>query len=178
MSTNRIERVVDRITGIPALVGGAPISPTRPKRQDPIQWNLPGFCSGMRITTSFGDLPIEALRKRDPLRTQNGTLATVEWVDRIQLDEDFLVANPDALPIRIPAGCFGAGRPERDLLVSPQQVVNASPSPYAQDFRRAGDLTDRPGIERQPMPMVSYYLFHCATPQPVLAEGLCVRVSP
>ena len=52
----------------------------------------------MRVTTSFGDLPVQALRRRDPLRLQAGTLATVEWVDCINLDEEFLAGNPDAPP--------------------------------------------------------------------------------
>jgi len=178
MSTQRIEHVVGRIAGARAPLGDMILPQPRPQRQAPIQWSLPGFCEGMRITTSFGDLPIQALRKRDPLRTQEGTLATVDWVYRVHLDEEFLDANPDAQPVRIPAGTFGPDRPERDLVVSPQQYVNVSPSQYSCDFRRARDLTDRPGIVRQPMTLVSYHLFHCATPQILMAEGLCVRVSP
>lgn len=150
----------------------------RPPRQEPIHWTLPGFCGDARVTTSFGDLPIQALRRRDPLRTVQGTLATVDWVDCIQLDEDFLHANPDALPVRIGAGAFGGGRPERDLIVSPHQLVNVCPGQFRQDFRRARDLTDRPGIMRQPEMLIRYHVFHCATPAAVIVEGLCVSVSP
>ncbi|WP_347313359.1 Hint domain-containing protein [Defluviimonas sp. SAOS-178_SWC] len=150
----------------------------RPPRQEPIRWTLPGFCGSARVTTSFGDLPIQALRRRDPLRTVQGTLATVDWIDCIQLEEDFLHANPDALPVRISAGALGNGRPERDVIVSPHQVVNVAPGQFQQDFRRARDLTDKPGIMRQPEMLISYYVFHCAAPAAVMVEGLCVSVSP
>lgn len=182
MSANYTDRTISRLSAIP--VPPAPRSVpqpdlrVRPKRAEPIHWVLPGLCENVRVTTSFGDLPVQALRKRDPLRTQAGTLASVEWVDRIRLDEEFLDQNPDARPVRIPAGAFGSGRPERVLVVSPQQYVNVSPSAYAQEFRRARDLTDRPGIVRAPLSMVSYYLFHCGAPALVMAEGVCLRVSP
>jgi hypothetical protein len=80
--------------------------------------------------------------------------------------------------VRIAAGTFGNGRPGCDLLVSPHQYVNASPTQFAQDFRRARDLTGRPGVVRQPVPVASYYLFHCGAPAAVMVEGLCLRVTP
>ncbi|MFN6951772.1 MAG: Hint domain-containing protein, partial [Albidovulum sp.] len=148
---NTFDCIVGRLSGNPAPAAGAPSRSSRRPRAEPIRWALPGLCSGVRVTTSFGDLPVEALRKRDPLRTQSGSLALVAWVDRILLDEDFLAANPDALPVRISAGAFGAGLPERDLILSPHQPVNVSPSVYGQEFRRARDLLDRPGVFRQPI---------------------------
>lgn len=178
MRANTFDTIVGRSPGMPAPAAGALPRRDRPLRSEPIQWTLPGLCSGVRVTTSFGDLPVEALRKRDPLRTQTGSLALVEWVDRIRLDEEFLAENPDALPVRIPAGSLGTGRPERDLIVSPHQPVNVSPSAYAQEFRRARDLLGRPGVVRQPVTMVSYHLFHCGAPTIVMAERVSLRVSP
>lgn len=178
MNTNQFDAIVDRLARLPVPAPAAEPRPARPKRSEPVVWTLPGVFEGMRVTTSFGDLPVQALRRRDPLRTQAGAIATVEWVDRIRLDEEFLAANSDALPVRIPAGAFGGGRPERDLLVSPHQYVNASPVPFSQDFRRARDLTGRPGITRQPVAMANYHLFHCGAPAAVTVEGLCLRVSP
>ena len=167
----------DRLSILPTGANPRP-SPARPARQEPIRWTLPGFCEGTRITTSFGDLPIQALRRRDPLRTREGTLAQVEWVDCIQLDEEFVRANPDALPVRIPAGAFGPNRPERDLLISPQQMVDVSTLQFRSDFRMARDLLDHPGVMRAPSMLLKYYVFHCGQAQTVRAEGICVRVSP
>lgn len=178
--TQQIQPVIGPHEPRPAATP-APSHPSpraRPPRQDPIRWTLPGFCEGTRITTSFGDLPIQALRRRDPLRTQEGRIATVEWVDCIQLDEDFVTANPDALPVRIPAGTFGPNRPDRDLHVSPQQYVDASATQFRSDFRLARDLLDHPGILRHATMVLKYYVFHCAAPVTVRADGLCVQVSP
>lgn len=178
MSPSQFDPVGGRSGSSPAPAADALSGRPRPARAEPVLWTLPGVCTGMRVATSFGALPVEALRRRDPLRTEAGSLAAVEWVDRLHLDEDFLAANPDAQPVRIPAGAFGSGRPERDLLLSPHQPVNAGASPWARDFRRARDLTGRPGIVRQPVPMLSYHVFHCGAPAEVVVEGLGLRVSP
>ncbi|MCW3779997.1 Hint domain-containing protein [Defluviimonas salinarum] len=146
--------------------------------REPILWTLPGFCRNARVATDFGDLPIEALRRRDPLRTVQGSLAHVAWVDRIHLDEEFLRANPDALPVLIPAGALGPGRPRSDLRVSPHQKINAGTGEFRPDFRMARDLTDRPGIMRSPETLVTYHVFHCGAPVSVLIEGIGVSTSP
>ena len=87
-------------------------------------------------------------------------------------------ANPDALPVRIPAGTFGPNRPERDLVVSPQQMVDVSTVQFRSDFRMARDLLDHPGVMRAPSMILKYYVFHCGQTATVRAEGLCVRVNP
>lgn len=178
MNDEYIDPIIGRLSAMPVPPAAPAARRNRPKRSEPIQWHLPGLCDNVRVTTSFGDLPVQALHRRDPLRTQAGSLALVEWVDRIRLDEEFLGENPDALPVRIPAGTFRPGRPERDLIVSPQQLVNVGASPYAQEFRRARDLLGRPGVVRQPVTMVTYHLFHCGAPAIVTAEGVCLSVSP
>src|SRR5690606_28131610 len=101
-------------------------------------------------------------------------MAAVEWVDRIHLDEDFLFYNPDAQPVMIRAGALGNGTPKADVLVSPQQKINVSSSPYATEYRLAHDLTSRPGILRKPETLVTYYLFHCGMPKTVSVEGISV----
>lgn len=170
-----------------ASVAGACIDPASAAvRKDPgrreyrpsVQWTLPGFHESARVATSFGDLPIQALRKRDPIRTSHGTLTIVEHVDKIQLDESFLDANPDALPIRIQAGSFGQSRPKQDLIISPHQKVNISAGQYGLDFRLARDLIDRPGVTRHPVSTLCYYTVHCAEPAAVEVEGVCVSIGP
>jgi hypothetical protein len=143
-----------------------------------VEWTLPGFCGNCRVTTSFGDLPLQALRKRDPLRTTDGRLSQVALVNRISLDEGFLSGNPDARPIRITAGAFGPGKPAADLIVSPQQIVDCSQSSYSRDYRRARDLLDRPGIFRHTAETVTYYLFHCGAEAVVTVEGVAAPIAP
>lgn len=144
----------------------------------PIVWTLPGFCGSMRVTTSFGDLPLHALRVRDPLRTSEGEFAKVAWVDQVRLDEDFLSANPDALPVLVPAGSLGRNLPRVDLIASPHQsLLVASPDGHSMS-RLARDLLGRPGVVRKPAMSVTYTVFHCGAPAIAYIEGLPVRVAP
>ena len=94
-------------------------------------WTLPGFCWNARVTTSFGDLPVQALRRRDPVRLVNGGFAQVEWVDEISLDEGFLAGFPDAQPITLAAGAFGPDRPRSALTLSPHPRVAVGESVLA-----------------------------------------------
>ncbi|MGB3315172.1 MAG: Hint domain-containing protein [Albidovulum sp.] len=143
----------------------------------PLVWTVPGFVGTARVSTAFGDLPIKVIRQHDPLRTVQGPVAKVAKVSAIHLDEDFLSANRDAMPVRIPAGMFGPGRPAVDILVSPQQRINVSPGQFRQDFRLARDLEGRPGVMRVPQMTVSYYSIECTTPAAVLVEGLCISTG-
>lgn len=156
----------------------APVGRGRRPTPQAIAWTLPGFGEMARVTTSFGDLPLQALRKRDPLRTVEGSIRLVHWCDRLRLDNGFLTANPDAQPILILANALGPGLPRADLVVSPHQRIGVFPSGYQQQFRLARDLTGRPGILRSPQETMSYHLFHCEQPAVVLVEGVAVVVAP
>lgn len=149
----------------------------RERAATPVVWTIPGFVGTARVSTAFGDLPLKVVRQNDPLRTVQGPIVTVAKVNVIHLDEDFLTANRDALPVLIPAGLFGPGRPMVDILASPQQRINVSPGQFRQDFRLARDLEGRPGVMRVPKMAVSYYSFECTTPAAVLVEGLCVSTG-
>lgn len=175
ISTSRADGIAHSASAAaPLLLGRRPGLSPRPDRL----WTLPGFCGKARVTTAFGDLPVEALRRNDPLRLAQGNLATVQWVDHIHLEEDFLHFHPDAQPVLIEAGAFGPGRPARDIAVSPHQKINVGAGPYSQDFRRARDLTGRPGVMRRPATMASYHLFHCGAPTIVSVEGIQVPTTP
>ena len=142
-----------------------------------IDWNIPGFLGRVRVGTAFGDLPIEALRLRDEIRTSSGRLARVQWIDKLHLDDDFLSKHPSAQPIRIPANAFGTGRPMKDLTVSPRQEV--SPDVHvASGFKSAVDLCSRTRAHRVLTTGVTYYRFHCGEPVAVCVEGMWVRARP
>ncbi len=159
-------------------VAAAPVGRGRRRPLRAIAWTLPGFGGNARVTTSFGDLPIHALRRRDPLRTASGTLKTVHWCDRLRLDQGFLTVNPDAQPIVILANALGHGLPRADIVVSPHQKISVTPPGFHLDFRLARDLMGRPGILRRPEETISYHLFHCEEPTVVLVEGVAVSVAP
>ena len=156
-----------------------PYSRRRPAGSLPVrdtQWTLSGFCGNAKVTTNFGDLPIEALRLCDPLRTVSGSIATVGWINKVHLDEEFLNSHPDARPVTISAGALGHNLPIANLTVSPHQKVNVSPVQFRQDFRLARDLVDMPGITRKLDTMLTYYQFHCTVPVTVCVGGVWVSV--
>lgn len=158
----------------PIALGRRPGISPRPEER----WRLPGFGWNVRVTTSFGDMPVQGLRLRDPLRSPRGDLHPVAWIDQVHLDEEFLHFYPDAQPVVIRAGSLGSGRPKADVIVSANQKINVSPTPYGQDLRLARDLTSRPGIMRANSTGLTYYLFHCGQPATVLVEGLAIPVHP
>ena len=158
----------------PIALGRRPGISPRPDER----WRLPGFGWNARVTTSFGEMPVQGVRLRDPLRSPKGDLHAVTWIDQVHLDEDFLHFYPDAQPIMIRAGSLGPGRPKSDLTVSPNQKINVSPTPFGQDLRAARDLTGRPGVMRAASTGMTYYLFHCGQPATVIVEGLAIPVHP
>ncbi|MCV2864742.1 Hint domain-containing protein [Defluviimonas sp. WL0075] len=142
------------------------------------EWTLPGLCWNAHVTTSFGEMPIQGLRRNDPVRTVTGAFVKVVATDRMKLDEEFLEHCPDAAPVRIPANCFGPGRPRNDLLVSPHQMIATSANPSAPELRRARDLLQRPGVMRQPSFGHDYYLFHCGISTSISVEGVLIPTAP
>ena len=113
------------------LAHSADVASPKPRhlRPEPVKWTLPGFGGKVRIGTIFGDMPIEALRVRDELRTSSGVIVRVQWIDRFHLDEEFTHNTPSAWPVRIAANAFGARQPAREMIVSPRQEL--SPEPHA-----------------------------------------------
>lgn len=142
-----------------------------------VDWNLPGFGGKVRIGTVFGDLPIEALRVRDEVRTNSGRIARVQWIDKIHLDDDFIFHHPSAVPTMIAANAFGMGRPMREMVLSPRQEV--CPEPHvAVHFLKGVDLRSRFNAVKGMSRGLTYYRFHCGEPVIVKAEGVWVRVDP
>lgn len=142
-----------------------------------VDWYLPGFAGKCRVSTVFGDLPIEALRPRDDLRTYAGSSAHVQKVDKIHLDAEFLRAHQSALPIRIPVHAFGQGRPAQEMIVSPGQEI-CTDSHVASRFLKAKELQGRFSPDLTYSAGLTYYRFHCGEPTIVRVDGLWVRVSP
>ena len=142
------------------------------------KWSLPGFFGKSKIQTSFGNLPIEALRRRDQLKTIAGTYAEVEWVDQIKLDMAFLEQHPEAQPIYIPKNSFGATLPNQNMLLSPAQTLKISGPIGDDELQFAMALIGRPHISRMPHTSFTYYLFHCGAPAVVNVDGLWVGTSP
>ena len=142
-----------------------------------VDWYLPGFSGKARISTTFGDLPMEALRLRDTVRTYSGATARVQLVDKIHLDAELIRQHQSALPIRIPAHSFGPGKPLRDLVVSPGQEI-CPDAHVAAVFLKARDLRGRFYLDLTQSAGLTYYRFHCGEPAILRVEGIWIRVQP
>ena len=142
------------------------------------KWTIMGFGAKSKVLTIFGHLPIEALRRNDPLKTECGKFSKVMWVDAIKLDPGFLSANPQAQPILIPAGAIGHSKPAADMLVSPAQMVQSSGLNGRKSFVSAASLAGPGGISKKPHSCFTYYLFGCGEECSVFVDGLWCRIFP
>jgi hypothetical protein len=161
------------------MVAAATKDPQRSLPEDDrteITWNLPGFTGDVRVGTVFGDLPIKALRLRDEIRTALGTIARVQWIDKVHLDEEFLHKHPSAHPVRILANTFAAGKPMQEMLISPRQEICLD-AHVATKFVQAVDLCRQSRAFRVRTAGLTYYRFHCGDPVSVRVEGVWVRVG-
>ncbi|WP_022708566.1 Hint domain-containing protein [Paracoccus zeaxanthinifaciens] len=84
---------------------------------------LPCFVSGTLIEAAEGCRPVEELRTGDMVLTKDHGLMPIRWVGSRKLTKGDLVLLPHLRPIRISAGALGHGKPERDLLISPQHRI-------------------------------------------------------
>jgi hypothetical protein len=142
------------------------------------EWSLPGFFGKSKVQTSFGNLPIEALRCRDQLKTITGGYVRVEWVDQLKLDMRFLKLHPEAQPVYIPKNTIGPAMPNQNMLVSPAQSLRTSGRIGDDALHLALALTGRPHISRMPHTGFTYYMFHCGAPAVVNVDGVWVGTSP
>lgn len=143
----------------------------------PLNWYLPGTTGKSTVSTAFGDLPIEALRRRDVVRTHFGETAEVKVVDRIHLDQDFIRRTPGSLPIKIPANSIGPGRPKNDLFVSPGQEISLD-AHAASSFDQAKKFSGRFRMDLTYSTGLTYYRFHCGSPVVVKVDGVWLRFDP
>lgn len=89
------------------------------RRQGPVVC----FVKGTRLAALKGEIAVEDVRAGDYLVTRDNGLKEVLWVGQRSLSGAQLFAKPHLRPIRLPQGLFGKGKPEPDLLVSPDHRV-------------------------------------------------------
>lgn len=81
------------------------------------------FTPGTLIATPQGPRPIEALRPGERIDTADSGPQRILWAGQRRMSGARLYAMPHLRPVRIRALSLGAGRPQGDLLVSPQHRV-------------------------------------------------------
>src|SRR6056297_323437 len=83
----------------------------------------PCFTPGTRILTDRGYVAVEDLKVGDGVRTRDAGVQRLAWVGEVALSAADLRARPEFQPVRLCANALGAGRPARDMLVSPQHRI-------------------------------------------------------
>ena len=129
------------------------------------------FAAGTRIATRRGEVPVEELRAHDCVEVVSGeTFEPVVWIGRRHLDCRRHVTPQNAWPVRVRAGAFGAGRPYRDLWLSPDHAV------YANDVLiPVKCLVNGRTIEQVTVDEIDYYHVELPRHGVLLANGLPVE---
>lgn len=81
------------------------------------------FTPGTRISTPEGRMRIEDLREGDLVQTKDNGAQPIQWIGQRRMTGARLLAMPHLRPVRIRADFFANGRPDADLLVSPEHRV-------------------------------------------------------
>ncbi|ARE82746.1 Hint domain protein [Roseovarius mucosus] len=78
------------------------------------------FTPGTRIETPEGPRLVEELREGDYVQTRDNGAEEIQWIGSRRMSGARLFAMPKLRPIRLRAGALGIGRPDAELLVSPE----------------------------------------------------------
>jgi collagen type I/II/III/V/XI/XXIV/XXVII alpha len=131
----------------------------------------PCFAKGTRIATDRGEVPVESLRVGDRVRTVlDDDMQEIVWIGHRRADCTRHPKPKAIWPVRISAGAFGAGRPSRDLFLSPDHSVYAN-----EVLIPVKRLINGTTIVQVPVDEVAY--FHVLLPrhEVLLADGLTVE---
>jgi hypothetical protein len=81
------------------------------------------FAAGTRILTPCGRVAVEALSPGDHVLTLAGEGLAIQWIGRRKVDCRRHPYPRAISPVRIKAGAFGPGCPERNLFLSPDHAI-------------------------------------------------------
>jgi hypothetical protein len=132
---------------------------------------------GARIATPRGERLIETLKPGDRVITRLNGIRPLRWIGQRDLGGRELVLGHHLRPILIRAGSFGRGRPESDILASPNMRFRVPghmpimPTSDTEVVAAAKHLVGCPGIhEVQPL-RVTYILPIFDTYEEILVNG-------
>lgn len=84
------------------------------------------FVAGTLIDTPDGRRPVETLEAGVPVLTRDHGARPLRWIGTTRIGAARLAASPALAPVRIRAGAFGPGLPDRDTYLSQQHRLLVS----------------------------------------------------
>jgi hypothetical protein len=125
------------------------------------------FTAGTSIAAEHGDTAVEALRVGDRVRLARGGLASIVWIGHRRVNCRRHPKPREAWPVRVCRDAFGAGKPDRELWLSPDHAVFIDgvliPVRYLVNGRT---------VAFEPRDSVRYFHVELARHDILLAEGL------
>jgi autotransporter passenger strand-loop-strand repeat protein len=125
------------------------------------------FAAGTRIMTPDGAVAVEALREGDLVTTVAGVALPVAWHGHRSVECRRHPRPAAVQPVRIAAHTFGAGRPARPLLLSPDHAVFA-----ADVLIPVKHLINGTSIRQLDLEKVTYHHIELPCHSVIWAEGL------
>jgi hypothetical protein len=125
------------------------------------------FTEGTLIRTPEGDRPVETLQPGDWVSTAAGASRRVKWLATSFHRPSTHPRPREIHPVRIRAGAFGEGLPQRDLRLSPGHAVFVDGV-----LMPAGHLVNGATIVADEVESVRYYHVELDSHDVLLAEGL------
>jgi hypothetical protein len=132
---------------------------------------VPCFAAGTRILTENGEVLVEDLKLDDAVITvrEGGPMTSkVVWTGRRAIDASRHPTPEIVRPVRILAGAFGGGLPERDLRVSPHHGIYLDGAL----FEALALVNDTTIIQEHQTRYVTYHHIELEEHDIMLAEGL------
>ncbi len=163
----------------PLRVSEGVADPTLPSRIAAGAEGVVCFTPGTLLETPAGLQPVETLVAGDQVVTKDNGAQPILWVGSRNVSGARLYAMPDLRPVRIREGALGSGRPDGDLIVSPDhRMLISGPSArrlWGEDevLVAARDLINGNGVARD-MGAKSVTYFHLMLEQHhvLLANGV------
>ena len=137
--------------------------------------------SGMRVSTSEGDLPLARLQPGVEVLTRDNGFQPLRWVGKADLGWTALRRDPRLKPVVIRRDSFGPGLPETDLMLAPKQRVFVPGAALADDGEAAhGFVPACELLQDENLPNIeaigaTYVNFFCNRTEMVQMNGLWVE---
>ena len=128
------------------------------------------FRRGTKIMTINGPIAVESLAIGDVATLSAGGASRISWIGERKINCGLHLDPETVWPVRIAAGAFGPGLPERDLYLSPDHAI------FVNDVLvPVKHLMNGTSIAQVKLDRVQYFHLELERHEVILAEGLPVE---